>query len=111
MARSSTCAMARRAGPATRCRNTTCSGLSISTSVSRTTLLHILGDVDAHPGMSFVATFAGDERRALWSRWIFLRGLGLVFFSAFGSYAAQVTALIGPTGILPARSYLELVAR
>ena len=44
-------------------------------------------------------------------RWIFLRGLGLIFFSAFYSLAFQIRGLIGPRGILPAENYLAEVAR
>src|SRR5882672_538815 len=46
----------------------------------------------------------------LWPRWIFLRCLGLIFFSAFDSLAFQIHGLIGPRGILPAGRYLEQVA-
>lgn len=49
-------------------------------------------------------------RGVLWPRWIFLRCLGLIFFSAFYSLAFQVEGLIGPDGILPAGSYLREVA-
>jgi hypothetical protein len=45
------------------------------------------------------------------SRWLFLRGLGLIFFSAFYSLVFQIRGLIGPRGILPAESYLAEVAR
>jgi len=45
------------------------------------------------------------------SRWLFLRALGLIFFSAFYSLAFQIRGLIGPNGILPARDYLVQVAR
>jgi hypothetical protein len=45
------------------------------------------------------------------ARWIFLRSLGLIFFSAFYSLAYQIRGLIGPRGILPARDYLFEVAR
>ncbi len=44
-------------------------------------------------------------------RWIFLRALGLIYFSAFYSLAFQIKGLIGANGILPAGSYLETVAR
>src|SRR5690242_2576547 len=44
-------------------------------------------------------------------RWIFLRTLGLIYFSAFYSLIFQIKGLIGPDGILPARDYLPLVAR
>src|SRR5579864_2109909 len=44
------------------------------------------------------------------ARWLFLRALGLIFFSAFYSLAYQIRGLIGPDGILPARDYLVQVA-
>ena len=44
-------------------------------------------------------------------RWLFLRALGLVYFSAFFSLIFQIRGLIGPTGILPAGSYLQAVAQ
>ena len=47
----------------------------------------------------------------LLSRWLFLRALGLIYFSAFFSLAFQIRGLIGPNGILPARDYLHTVAR
>ena len=47
----------------------------------------------------------------LWPRWIFLRCLGLIFFSAFYSLAFQIQGLIGPRGILPASELLEGVTR
>ena len=46
----------------------------------------------------------------LWPRWIFLRALGLIYFSAFYSFYFQVKGLIGPDGILPARDYLHAIA-
>jgi hypothetical protein len=48
-------------------------------------------------------------RDRLLPRWIFLRALGLVYFSAFYSLAFQVKGLIGPDGILPAKQYLDAV--
>ena len=47
----------------------------------------------------------------LTARWLFLRSLGLIFFSAFYSLVFQIRGLIGPNGILPARDYLPEVAR
>jgi hypothetical protein len=44
-------------------------------------------------------------------RWIFLRCLGLIYFSAFYALKFQIRGLIGPEGILPAHEYLEAVAR
>jgi lipase maturation factor len=46
----------------------------------------------------------------LWPRWIFLRGLGLIYFSAFYSLYFQIKGLIGPNGILPAVDFLQAVA-
>jgi len=44
-------------------------------------------------------------------RWIFLRALGLIYFSAFYALLFQIRGLIGPDGILPAGDYLQAVAR
>jgi hypothetical protein len=44
------------------------------------------------------------------TRWVFLRGLGAVYFCAFASLWPQVLGLIGSRGILPARGFLEAVA-
>jgi len=44
-------------------------------------------------------------------RWIFLRALGCIYFSAFFSLVFQIRGLIGPQGILPAGEYLQAVAR
>src|SRR5437879_13871908 len=43
-------------------------------------------------------------------RWLFLRALGLIYFSAFFSLVFQIRGLIGPKGILPANEYLQAVA-
>jgi len=52
----------------------------------------------------------GTPPGMLWPRWIFLRALGLIFFSAFYSLAFQLHGLIGPRGILPAGEYLRQVS-
>ncbi len=39
-------------------------------------------------------------------RWLFLRTLGIIYFSAFFSLIFQIRGLVGPAGILPAGSYL-----
>ena len=44
-------------------------------------------------------------------RWIFLRALGLIYFSAFLSLLFQIKGLIGPNGILPAGNYLQAVTQ
>ena len=41
--------------------------------------------------------------------WIFLRGLGLVYFAAFASLAAQILGLVGSPGVLPLESFLRAV--
>ena len=47
----------------------------------------------------------------LGARWIFLRALGLIYYSAFFSLLFQVTGLIGPNGILPAHDYLQYLGQ
>ncbi len=44
-------------------------------------------------------------------RWIFLRALAAIYFSAFFSLLFQIKGLIGPEGILPAEQYLAAVAQ
>jgi lipase maturation factor 1 len=44
-------------------------------------------------------------------RWLFLRALGLIYVSAFFPLIFQVRGLIGPSGILPAGTYLQQVAQ
>jgi hypothetical protein len=48
----------------------------------------------------------GSENHFI-ARWLFLRALGLIYFSAFFSLLFQVRGLIGSEGILPAVDYLE----
>ncbi len=43
-------------------------------------------------------------------RWLLLRALGLIYFSAFYSLLFQIRGLIGPQGILPAKDYLHAIA-
>src|SRR5258706_12945214 len=42
-------------------------------------------------------------------RWLFLRALGLIYFSAFLSLVFQIHGLIGSNGILPVSEYLRAV--
>jgi hypothetical protein len=42
-------------------------------------------------------------------RWMFLRALGLIYFSAFYSLTFQIRGLLGPHGLLPAGVYLEQI--
>src|SRR5216683_960603 len=55
----------------------------------------------------------GSEHGAsgrLLPRWIFLRALGLIYYSAFFSLVFQIRGLIGLHGILPADEYLKALA-
>jgi lipase maturation factor len=49
-------------------------------------------------------------RGRLIPRWIFLRALALIYFSAFYSLLFQIKGLIGPEGVLPAQKYLSVIA-
>jgi hypothetical protein len=51
-----------------------------------------------------------SPRGRLIPRWIFLRALALIYFSAFYSLLFQIKGLIGPEGILPAGDFLRVVA-
>jgi hypothetical protein len=48
-------------------------------------------------------------RNRLLPRWLFLRALGVIYFSAFFSLLFQIRGLIGPRGVLPAAEYLHAV--
>jgi lipase maturation factor 1 len=56
----------------------------------------------------FDSQHGASER--LIARWLFLRALGLIYFSAFYALIFQIRGLIGPEGILPTARYLEAVA-
>ena len=66
-----------------------------------------------HPASRFGWLF--DARQGphdrLIPRWLFLRALGAIYFSAFYSLHFQINGLIGPQGILSAQSYLHTVAQ
>lgn len=59
----------------------------------------------------FVRLFDGrhGDGDHLLARWLFLRALGVLYFSAFFSLVFQIQGLIGPDGLLPAGSYLQRV--
>jgi len=46
-----------------------------------------------------------------WSRFFFLRILAIAFVGTFLSLGLQIHALIGPNGILPAKEFLQALAR
>jgi len=50
----------------------------------------------------------GSRNRFL-PRWLFLRALALIYFSAFFPLLFQIEGLNGPNGILPAGRYLNLI--
>jgi len=52
----------------------------------------------------------GGASDRLLPRWLFLRALGLIYYSAFFSLVFQIRGLIGPHGILPANEYLQALA-
>jgi lipase maturation factor 1 len=58
----------------------------------------------------FLRWFAGPGPAGppgyLLPRWLFLRALGVIYFSAFYSLAFQIRGLLGPAGLLPAEKYL-----
>ena len=54
---------------------------------------------------------AETSRTHLLARWIVLRALGAIYFSAFYSLVFQVKGLIGPQGVLPAGEYFSEFAR
>jgi Lipase maturation factor len=56
---------------------------------------------------SWLFSTENGASNCLLARWIFLRGLGLIYFSAFYSLVFQIKGLIGPDGILPAGEYLK----
>jgi hypothetical protein len=68
----------------------------------------------ASPRPPFLDHWFGPMRGSesfLVARWIWLRALGGIFFSAFLSLWFQIDGLIGPHGISPAGAYLDAVRR
>lgn len=63
----------------------------------------------------FLRWFAGPRPPGppgyLLPRWLFLRAIGLIYFSAFYSLAFQIRGLLGPDGLLPAGMYLGEVGK
>ena len=61
----------------------------------------------------FLEWFAGPGPAGppgyLLPRWLFLRALGIIYFSAFYSLAFQIRGLLGPDGLLPAGMYLDQI--
>ncbi len=63
----------------------------------------------------FLRWFAGPRHSGppgyLLPRWLFIRAMGVIYFSAFYSLAFQIRGLLGPDGLLPVGRYLKLVAQ
>jgi len=57
----------------------------------------------------FIWLFSTEYGARNWliSRWLFLRSMGLIYFSAFFALLFQVKGLIGVHGLMPAVQYLE----
>ncbi len=60
-------------------------------------------------GIAWLLAGESGPRSYLYSRWVFLRALALIYLSAFYSLLFQIKGLIGPQGILPASHYLQAV--
>jgi len=62
----------------------------------------------------FLRWFAGPgpvgPPGSLLPRWIFLRALGVIYFSAFYSLVFQIRGLLGPSGLLPTGMYLDQIS-
>lgn len=62
-------------------------------------------------GFRWLFSSGSGSGNRLITRWIVLRALGLIYFSAFFSLLFQARGMIGPKGILPADRYLESLSR
>src|SRR2546423_393457 len=56
---------------------------------------------------STISKWLGPNPQMRLTRWLFLRGLALVYLIAFTSFALQARGLIGHNGILPIESYFQ----
>ena len=60
-------------------------------------------------GLRYLFDREEGARDHLIARWLFLRALGAIYFSAFLALLFQIRGMIGTDGILPAGEYLEKV--
>src|SRR5437660_8150434 len=65
------------------------------------------GRIQTAMGNEFLARWFAPGAPYVRARWLWLRALGLIFFSAFYSLLFQIHGLIGPRGILPAGEYFS----
>ncbi|WP_170928694.1 lipase maturation factor family protein [Deinococcus hopiensis] len=54
---------------------------------------------------NWVSGYLGSPEGFSLTRWLFLRGLGLVYLAAFLSLSTQITGLVGSRGLLPVRKF------
>ncbi len=73
--------------------------------------MHRLSSANLAPAGRWLFDSERDASQRLLPRWLFLRALGFIYFSAFFSLIFQIRGLIGPDGILPANEYLQAVAQ
>jgi hypothetical protein len=66
-------------------------------------------DVIEQARRPFLVRWFVEPAPFLRARWVWLRALGAIFFSAFYALWFQIQGLIGPSGILPARDFLPYV--
>ena len=62
-------------------------------------------------GFCYLFQSGGTSSNHLVARWLFLRALGLIYFSAFFALLFQIRGLIGSHGVLPAAGYLQTLQR
>ena len=70
--------------------------------------------MNTEPDQSFLERWFAPMQggvSCLAARWIWLRALGAIFFSAFLALWFQIDGMIGPRGISPAGEYLQAVKR
>lgn len=59
---------------------------------------------------SMTAGDGGEGTFHLWSRWLYLRILGVLYVAVFLSLEADIVGLVGPNGIFPAHEQLSAIA-
>lgn len=67
-------------------------------------------DLPANP-VRWIFDSREGPRTVLLARWLWLRALAVIFFSAFFALLFQIKGLIGPQGILPAGQTLAAIAK
>ena len=60
-------------------------------------------------GLRYLFDRKAGATNTLVARWLFLRALGVIYFSAFLALVFQIRGMVGVQGVLPAGEYLEKV--